>query len=43
MPDLHRLRKVNDIPLTGAKAKAPLYPLQVGMPALDSIHEDSSF
>jgi len=43
MPDLHRLRKVKEIPLTGAKAKAPLYPLQVGMPALDSIHEDSTF
>jgi hypothetical protein len=43
MPDLHLLRKLKEIPLTGAKAKAPLYPLQVGMPALDSIHDDSTF
>lgn len=43
MPDLHRLHKVKKLPLTGAKAKAPLFPLQVGMPALDSIHEDSTF
>jgi len=41
MADLHRIRKVTRLPLTGAKAKAPLYPLQVGMPALDSIHDDS--
>src|SRR5258708_19688263 len=41
MADLHRIRKVTRLPLTGAKAKAPLYPLQVGMPALDSIPDDS--
>ena len=41
MADLHRLRKLTKLPLTGAKAKAPLYPLQVGMPAIDSIHDDS--
>jgi hypothetical protein len=41
MADLHRIRKVTRLPLTDAKAKAPLYPLQVGMPALDSIHDDS--
>ncbi len=41
MADLHRIRKVTRLPLTNAKAKAPLYPLQVGMPALDSIHDDS--
>jgi hypothetical protein len=28
--------------LTGAKAKAPLEPLKVGMPALDSIHDDKT-
>jgi hypothetical protein len=41
MADLHKLRKFTKLPLTGKKAKAPLYPLQVGMPALDSIHDDS--
>lgn len=43
MPDLRHLRKVTRLPLTGAKTKAPLYPLQVGMPALDSIHDDFAF
>lgn len=41
MPDLHLLRKRTVLPLTGKKTRAPLYPLQVGMPALDSIHDDS--
>jgi hypothetical protein len=41
MADLRKLRKKNYLPLTGKKAKAPLYPLQVGMPAMDSIHDDS--
>jgi len=41
MPDLHKLRKVTRLPLVDKPAKAPLYPLQVGMPAIDSIHDDS--
>jgi len=41
MADLRKLRKKNYLPLTGKKAKTPLYPLQVGMPAMDSIHDDS--
>lgn len=41
MRDLHLLRKKTVLPLTGKKTKAPLYPLQVGMPAMDSIHDDS--
>ena len=43
MPDLTRIRKLTHIPLTGAKAKAPLYPLQQGMPSMDSIHDDVIF
>ena len=43
MRDLHQIRKLTHIPLTGKKAKAPLYPLQVGMPSVDSIHEDIVF
>lgn len=41
MADLHQLRKRTTLQLTGKKAKAPLYPLQVGMPSMDSIHDDS--
>jgi len=38
-----RLQKpTNRLLLTGAKASAPLDPLQSGMPALDSIHDDKT-
>jgi hypothetical protein len=34
--------RTNRLPLTGAKAKEPLDALRPGMPALDSIHDDST-
>jgi hypothetical protein len=42
MPDVHENTKTMRLALTGKKAKAPLEPLKVGMPALDSIHDDKT-
>jgi len=41
MPDLRKKTITRRLLLTGAKAKQPLDPLRPGMPALDSIHDDS--
>lgn len=40
MADVHETTKTMRLVLTGARAAAPLYPLQRGMPSLDSIHDD---
>lgn len=40
MPRVQKTTKTNRLLLTGAKASAPIDPLQTGMPALDSIHDD---
>jgi hypothetical protein len=41
MPDVRKQTRTNRLLLTGAKAKQPLEPLRPGMPALDSIDDDS--
>ena len=41
MPDVRKKTRTSRLLLTGAKAKQPLDPLRPGMPALDSIHDDS--
>jgi len=41
MPDVRKKTRTNRLPLTGARAKRPLDLLRAGMPALDSIHDDS--
>jgi hypothetical protein len=41
MPDVRKKTRTNRLLLTGAKAKQPLDLLRPGMPALDSIHDDS--
>src|SRR5713226_6345280 len=42
MPDVRKKTRTNRLQLTDAKAKQPLDPLRAGMPALDSIHDDSA-
>src|SRR6266478_2816979 len=41
MPDVRNKTRTSRLLLTGAKAKQPLDLLRPGMPALDSIHDDS--
>lgn len=41
MADVRKATRTNRLLLTNAKAKQPLDPLRSGMPALDSIHDDS--
>ncbi len=41
MPDVHKKTRTRRLLLTGAKAKQPLDLLRPGMPAIDSIHDDS--
>ena len=41
MPDVRKTTRTNRLMLTGRKAKQPLELLRRGMPALDSIHDDS--
>src|SRR6266849_8810507 len=42
MPDIRKTTRTNRLMLTGRKAKQPLDLLRRGMPALDSIHDDSA-
>ena len=42
MPDIRKKTRTNRLQLTGRKAKQPLDLLRPGMPALDSIHDDSA-
>jgi hypothetical protein len=42
MADVRKETRTNRLQLTNAKAKQPLDPLRPGMPALDSIHDDSA-
>ncbi len=41
MPDIRKETRTTTLQLTGAKARQPLELLRHGMPALDSIHDDS--
>jgi len=41
MPDVRKKTRTKRLMLTGAQAKQALDPLRPGMPALDSIHDDS--
>src|SRR5216683_910583 len=41
MLNVRRKTRTRRLLLTGAKAKQPLDPLRPGMPAMDSIHDDS--
>jgi hypothetical protein len=41
MPDVRKETGTNTVPLIAKKARQPLDPLRTGMPALDSIHDDS--
>jgi hypothetical protein len=41
MADVRKKTRTKRLQLTGAKAKKPLDPLRTGMPAMDSIHDDS--
>jgi hypothetical protein len=41
MADVRKTTRTNRLPLTAKKARQPLDPLRPGMPALDSIHDDS--
>ena len=43
MRDVTRKLRTTRLPLTGAKAAAPIDPLRMGMPALDSIHSTETF
>lgn len=43
MPDVTKKLRTTRLPLTGAKAAAPINPLRAGMPALDSIHSTETF
>ena len=42
MPDVRKETRTNTLPLIAKKARQPLDPLRTGMPALDSIHDDSA-
>src|ERR1700681_5115547 len=41
MPDVRKKTRTKRLMLTGAQAQQALDPLRPGMPALDSIHDDS--